>query len=137
MEDDGKLNPLNEVDMYCLHHVFLPRINASLKSFVESWNNHPVSTERNRTPNQLFIEGALQQSTSRALAQPSGTPLPSSHDPVQVPRSTFTPCIALKHSLDHVNTVRDSSDFGIDVYDEVVHEVGLHLAHGCRRCSLD
>lgn len=36
LEDDGKLNPLNEVDMYCLHHAFLPRINASLKSFVES-----------------------------------------------------------------------------------------------------
>ena len=54
LEDNGKLNPLNEVDMYCLHHAFLPRINASLKSFVESWNNYPVSTECNRTLNRLL-----------------------------------------------------------------------------------
>ena len=55
----------------------------------------------------------------------------------QVPRSTFTLCAALKQSLDCVNTVRDNSDFGIDVYDEVVCEVGLHLTHGCRGCSLN
>lgn len=41
--------------IYCLHYVFLPRINPALKSFVELWNNHPVSTELNRTPNQLLI----------------------------------------------------------------------------------
>ena len=80
--------------MYCLHHVFLPRINLVLKSFVESWNNHPVSTERNNTPNQLFIEGALQQASSGVAPWPSlsGTNLPISHDPVQVPKYFFTPC---------------------------------------------
>ena len=95
----------------CIMLFFHESMHLWIHLYIESWNNHPVSTERNRTPNQLFIEGTLQQSTCRALPQPSGTPLPSSHDPVQVPRSTFTPCIALKHSLDHVNTVRDSSDF--------------------------
>ena len=43
LEDDDKLNTLNEVDMYCLHFVFQPRINAALKSFMESWNNHSLS----------------------------------------------------------------------------------------------
>ena len=39
MEDEEKLDCLNEVDMFCLHTVFLPRINNTLDSFVECWNN--------------------------------------------------------------------------------------------------
>ena len=33
--------------MYYIHHVFLPIINAALMSFVESCNNHSLSTEHN------------------------------------------------------------------------------------------
>ena len=112
---------------------FLPRINSALKSFVESWNNHPISTVHNGTPNQLFIEGALQQATSGTPPQPSvgGTNLPTSHDPVQVPRSSFTPCAVLKRDIDRVNIQRDSSDFGMDLYHEIVRIVGQHLTHGC------
>ena len=36
LEGNNKLDPLNEVDVYCLHFVFLPRINQALKSFAES-----------------------------------------------------------------------------------------------------
>ena len=52
LENEGKLNAGNEIDLYCLHFVFLPRINSALHSFIESWNNHPISTENNKTPNQ-------------------------------------------------------------------------------------
>ena len=80
----------------------------------------------------MFIEGALQQSTSRAPTRPSGISLPSGHDP------------ALKQSLDCVNMVRDSSGFGIDVYmmklyvkldytlllvAGVAHMINLYYAH--------
>ena len=95
LEGDGKLNALNEVDMFCLHSVFLPRINDSLDSFTESWNNHALSTSNNLTPNQLFIEGALRQNMTPALpsVSPTGTAvqtlIPQSTDPIAVPRSTF------------------------------------------------
>ena len=39
--------------MFCLHTVFLPRINESLAVFTESQNNHTISTERMQTPLQL------------------------------------------------------------------------------------
>ena len=133
LQEDGKLNPLNEVDMYCLHYVFLPRINKALESFVVSWNNHPVSTEHNRTPNQLFVEGALQQATSGGPPRSSGTSLPTSHDPVQVPRSSFTPCAVLKTDVDRVDILKDSNNFGIDIYNEIVRIFGRHLTHGCSR----
>lgn len=57
LEREGTLDPTNEVDLYYLHHVFLPHINKSLSEFQESWNNHTLSTEGNKTPYQLFYEG--------------------------------------------------------------------------------
>ena len=56
MESSGCLDPLNEVDLYCLHYVFQPRMNRCIEEFVGSWNNHSISTEGNLSPNQLFIE---------------------------------------------------------------------------------
>lgn len=54
LEEQNTLDPLNEADQFCLHHVFIPRINASLRSFQLAWNNHPLSTEGNRSPMQLY-----------------------------------------------------------------------------------
>ena len=36
MENDGYFNNLDEVDLFCLHTTFLPRINKALDSFVDS-----------------------------------------------------------------------------------------------------
>ncbi len=57
LEADGILDPLNEADLYCIHYIFLPRINQALLEFQESWNNRALSTEGNRTPYQLLLEG--------------------------------------------------------------------------------
>ena len=42
-------------NLLVLHHLFLPRINESLQQFRFMWNNHKLSTERNRIPNQLEL----------------------------------------------------------------------------------
>ena len=47
-----------------LHYVFLNRTETE---FIDTWNNHPVSTARNLTPNQLFIRGALEQNMIPAM----------------------------------------------------------------------
>ena len=58
LEVENMLDPLNEVDTYCLHFVFLPRIiNKHLADFQSSWNSHTLSTEGNMSPLQLFVEG--------------------------------------------------------------------------------
>ena len=61
LEQRNQLDPLNEVDIFCSHWVYLPKINKHLTQFTESWNNHPISTENNQTPNQLFVHGMLTQ----------------------------------------------------------------------------
>ena len=57
LERSGALDVSNELHLACLHYVFLPRINQHLEKFCEGWNNHPLSTEKNMSPNQLWIHG--------------------------------------------------------------------------------
>ncbi len=54
LEENGSLNPSNEVDLYALHFTFIPRVNESLANFVLAWNNHPLSTENNLSPLQIY-----------------------------------------------------------------------------------
>jgi hypothetical protein len=41
------------IALFCLHYLFLDKINGSLQEFKESWNNHKLSTEACKTPEQL------------------------------------------------------------------------------------
>ena len=68
MENQGILDPVSERDLYALHYVFLPRINLSLSTFQEGWNNHGIRTEQHMTPNQLFTYIALQLQHSGLVA---------------------------------------------------------------------
>ena len=64
LEGNNLLDILNEQHLYALHFVFLPRINRSLSELVSSSNNHPLSTEQNRSPLQLWHSGLLATSNS-------------------------------------------------------------------------
>ena len=44
------LNVDNLIHMFCLHFLFIPRINESLQEYRSSWNNHGLSTERFQSP---------------------------------------------------------------------------------------
>ena len=141
METEGVLDHLNEVDIYCLHFVFIPRINDSLKIFMEGWNNHAMSTERDQTPYQMLVSGLIPQlqeidevesesdsgSDSERLQQ-------ACHEPVSVPRCSFTPCDVLAHELDGVNPLSLSDQHGRSHYSLAVRIVGDHLNNGCDDC---
>ena len=62
MEAQGILQPDNQTDLFCLHYVFIPRINAGLEVFRQAWNHHPLSTEGNHSPIQLYTQGSLGSS---------------------------------------------------------------------------
>ena len=53
LEDEGVLDIDNDVDLFCLHHVFTGRIDHALSEFVSSWNHHPLSTEANDSTSAL------------------------------------------------------------------------------------
>jgi hypothetical protein len=55
LEADGYLDVDNEKHLALLHFIFLPRINRGLEKFRDGWNSHPLSSERNYSPNQLMV----------------------------------------------------------------------------------
>ena len=64
MEDIGVLDVEDEVHLFCLHNVFIPRIRNHLSEFARGWNNHGMSTERNKTPMQIWVQGMFNLSNS-------------------------------------------------------------------------
>ena len=60
MEDHALLNLLNDAHLFCLHYVYLPRINNSLNIFCNAWNNHPMSSAGNSTPYQMWLTSPRQ-----------------------------------------------------------------------------
>ena len=141
MEAEGILDPLNEVDLYCLHFVFIPRINSSLESFREGWNNHSISTENNRTPSQLFISGLIPHLQHNEVESDSdsesdlGSLQQSSHDAVSVPRCLFRPCESLSHAIENVNPQNETDPHGRSMYRAIVQICGVHLTSGCDECT--
>ncbi|CAB3995673.1 Retrovirus-related Pol poly [Paramuricea clavata] len=64
LEDNQLLDPLNELHLFALHYIYIPRINKCLQEFKSQWKNHPLSSERNRTPLQLFTSGVIENQQS-------------------------------------------------------------------------
>ena len=60
LEDEGNLDVLNDLNIFSLHYVYLPRIENSLRELVKQMNNRPVSTERNLSPLQMWEKGMLE-----------------------------------------------------------------------------
>jgi hypothetical protein len=59
MEQFGILQRGSRIYMFILHYVFLPRINKAVESFAHAWNHHPMRTERNWSPIQMWTNGMV------------------------------------------------------------------------------
>lgn len=57
LERSGMLDPNDDIHLWCLHYTFLPIINRHLKNWKNAWIYHPLRSERNATPMQLWIRG--------------------------------------------------------------------------------
>lgn len=121
LEANGLFNPLNEIHLFCLHLVYLPLINSSLQELTSSWNHHPVTSECNLSPRQLWISGMVEMRNSSYSAVQDvlgGTnfaqllnygvdedgPVPhlQTHNNVQVPESAFQPSDRSSQEIDQV-----------------------------------
>ena len=128
LEYHDLLNPIDDVHIFVLQYIFLPRINKSLLEFKEAWNSHKVRTEQGLTPSQLFTSGALQlrQSGLSALdffdrvtdnygVEEEGVTPYDDAEGVEVP-----PCLLnlpdgrLEELKETVDPLSDSDSFGIE-----------------------
>ena len=62
--NNDKLDPVSDVDLYCLHRVYVSKINLALRFFAEGWNSHAMTTEHSMTPAQMFTAGTLMAGRS-------------------------------------------------------------------------
>ena len=147
MEENGVLNPSHQIDLYCLHHTYAMRIDGDLEKWKNAHNNHSVSTEHFKTPNQLWISGNLQNQDSDNVAMNNifrrdfvnieskmqlfldenliGPNDISVFLPRPEPPLTNFKLNELKLSI---NVMRDSVSHGIDIYGEV-----KKFVYGCIR----
>lgn len=63
-EDDGILDIDDDRHLCALQLVFLPVINARMNAFRKAWNSHRLRTEGNYSPEQLWLDGMLQNARS-------------------------------------------------------------------------
>ena len=54
LEAEFLLHPLNEMHLFALHYIYLPRINKALAKFTQDRNFHPLSSANNQSPRQLW-----------------------------------------------------------------------------------
>eukprot|EP00731_Ephydatia_muelleri_P021403 Em0013g1130a len=54
-----RLNPCNELDLFALHYVYTERINNHIAEWTDAWNRHPISSEGNKSPVQLWTMGMI------------------------------------------------------------------------------
>ena len=122
--------------MLCLQ----ARINSVLQSFVESWNNHSMSSEGSRTPVQMCLQGFIEtnqlpvQPTSAHIQGNSQQLAVSAGDHVQVPRIRFKPCTFLLLLRSVIDPSQPSKQFGCDIYLRTIEIVGDHLQSECSVC---
>ena len=135
LEEAELLDPLNEVDIFCLHATYLPRINRCISSFQESWNNHRLSMEGNATPFQLFLAGSIGMNEIPHMPAScmNAVPTPGAH--IVVPRSQFIPCMLLCQELEtRFDPLLSTNYFDDGLYVSIVMFVAEHL-QVCRLCS--
>lgn len=131
MEDQAMLDPSNPQHIYALHYVFKPRIAKTLDEFCNGWNHHGLRTAGNKSPHQLFTEGAIQLRYSGQVGLDFFDSVDDSYGVdeqglvvdeddyvrVEVPQCNF----ALRDDhfeqlQQHVVPLQQSNSYGIDLY---------------------
>lgn len=136
LESEGVLDLIDACDIFALHYVFIPRINASLYLLAACHNEHKNSSESNKTPLQLlYLNDHLrsqatgshmpvpQNSTTNVrdllTADPQPTPpVEAGPDPISIAE--------LQQLVDTVPPMTEDTDSGLTVY-KAVREYVQHI----------
>ena len=143
LEIQSLLDLLNEVHLFALSYIYLPRINRALNVFREGWNHHRIRTAHNRLPHQLFVSGMLQLHSSGNTALDFFSAVDNTYgidfsdalslpeeNAVVVPQSQLViPDATLQILKDQIDPLANSDNYGIELYEQTVAfiEQALHL----------
>ncbi|KAK1138182.1 hypothetical protein AOXY_G5100 [Acipenser oxyrinchus oxyrinchus] len=124
MEQNLLLDSNSELDIFCLHYVYMPRITAAANEFVNQWNSHRLSTVNNVSPLQMWHAGILSSGD-----RTNSLGLSNFHSLVQldlgiettnnvvVPENVFTLSDAqYEHLQELIDPLQDDNNHGINNY---------------------
>ena len=135
MEQSGILDIENPIHMFSLHLVFTARINTALAEFATMFNNHRLSTEHGWTPNQIWLNGIMDENnplnSSSGIDEsvvdefygedPDGPhPQPDDEGVVVAPVQIAYSREITEYVLQRFDVNRPSSQAGIDIYSAVL-----------------
>ena len=133
LEDNQVLDPTSDLDLFCLHFVYLQKINDALKAFMTGWNNHALTTENNKTPIQLYACGILFSSSSSSmppgysfdsdLLELPNVTVPDTTNPLSTEQYTELNTLIGGHSPDSTDA---TDDYGMNSYLQVRRYVRDH-----------
>ena len=129
MEDNGILDPFNEMNIFALHHVFLSKICEKLDIWCNAWASHRLRTTRS-SPLQLYMAGEINSPISEPVVNnppnlPSSTILQEGR-PVLFPNMFEVTDICLDQLNIHCPFDWASSNHGIDVYLKAINIIQAH-----------
>jgi hypothetical protein len=133
MEQQGILNPLDNVHLFCLHYIYLPRINRALEMFREGWNHHGIRTASHRSPHQLFVEGVLRLHASGLTALDFLTAVDETYgidetfagiddgNEIVIPETRIHVSNEIMQQLQEVDPLSMSDNNAIELYQRALH----------------
>lgn len=128
LEEQDLLDLSNPLHLFCCHYVFLPRLKVNLNTFRQGWDNHPLRTEQNLTPNQLWELGQIMHPVVDPEIplidwENSGL-VPDPHAEVRVPELD-SPLTDDQMELlrEHIDPLQSSESCGMDIYLHTVQYV--------------
>jgi len=144
MELSGILDTDDPVHLFSLHLVFIPRINQALCQFTKAFNHHNVRTESNWSSYQMWFNGMMQPENPLSNGEldeepydfeyydddPDGpTPLDSDNNVVVEEIDLGQNDSVQSFVLERVDTLRESSQMGIEIFQEALELVTVKLWH--------
>lgn len=126
--------------MFILHFVFKPRINKAIESFQNGWNRHPLRTEKNWSPLKLWTNGMVDiRNRGNAhigeirnddlnffgLDPQAPMPFDTGFEQVEVHDVPCTFTDLECDTLNNLNVIQESQNFGIDIFLEALSVVDV------------
>jgi len=128
LEEQMYLDIGDSLHMLVLRYVFTSRINRHLKLFWDGWDQHPLSSESNKTPWQLWNIGLLTYCpvqeidslgfdiNSYGIDWEYSFPI-QEEDGIEPSSIVFEGSVEILQQLqNNIDPLAESDDFGINVY---------------------
>lgn len=116
------LDATNEVHLFALHFVYIPLINQALRELSEAWNCHPLSTERNLSPRQLWVQGMISsRDTNYSAVASVQSGLQINWDEYGIDEDGPVPDLQSDHSIGVPQSLINLTDAHAQRFQEIVH----------------